>query len=190
MYGEGRIPILFIYSVYKMNIFCYILYMIKEHPTLLGVLVDSEGLIFIPASLHHKARWTIGTDCGNGYHKIHYHKKPYYVHRLVAETFIPNPENKPCVDHIDRNPANNHVDNLRWVTYSENNYNSNRNLPEDQQLKNFKSKREYANYRYKNDIEFRDKCKNAANNLYRNNTEYREKMLDYKRKKYHSMYDA
>ena len=42
------------------------------------------------------------------------------IHRLVAELFIPNPDNKPCVDHIDTNTHNNRVDNLRWVTYSEN----------------------------------------------------------------------
>ena len=42
------------------------------------------------------------------------------VSRLVASAFIPNPENKPCVDHIDTNPQNNHVSNLRWVTAHEN----------------------------------------------------------------------
>lgn len=46
--------------------------------------------------------------------------KIFYVHRLVASYFIPNPENLCCVDHIDSDKTNNFVDNLRWVTYSEN----------------------------------------------------------------------
>ena len=42
------------------------------------------------------------------------------VHRLLGEAFIPNPDNKPCIDHIDRNKQNNSLDNLRWVTHQEN----------------------------------------------------------------------
>ena len=47
-----------------------------------------------------------------------------YIHRLVAFAFIPNPENKLCVDHIDCNKENNHISNLRWATYQENSMNS------------------------------------------------------------------
>lgn len=46
-------------------------------------------------------------------------KKYPFIHRLVAQAFIPNPENKPEVHHIDYNPSNNIVDNLMWVTKEE-----------------------------------------------------------------------
>lgn len=46
--------------------------------------------------------------------------KRFSVHRLVAQAFIPNPENKPHINHIDCNGRHNWVDNLEWVTHSEN----------------------------------------------------------------------
>ena len=47
-------------------------------------------------------------------------KKYYSIHRLVAQTFIPNPDNLPEINHINGDKTNNRVDNLKWVTRSEN----------------------------------------------------------------------
>lgn len=59
-----------------------------------------------------------------GYVKVVLHngnlKRAFYVHRLVAKNFIDNPENKPCVNHIDNNPSNNNSSNLEWCTKKEN----------------------------------------------------------------------
>ena len=62
----------------------------------------------------------------NGYVRIKFENKCLggivrtTIHRLVAEAFIPNPNNLPEVNHIDRNRANNCVENLEWCTHSEN----------------------------------------------------------------------
>ena len=65
------------------------------------------------------------TKTSTGYFKIELIdksgvRKSYKVHRLVGFAFIPNPENKPNINHIDGNPLNNHFSNLEWCTQSEN----------------------------------------------------------------------
>lgn len=52
----------------------------------------------------------------NGYYRV----AGVFIHRAVAELFIPNPENKSCVDHINTIRTDNRVDNLRWTTQKEN----------------------------------------------------------------------
>ena len=60
----------------------------------------------------------------NGYLGVQLYKNcetyECFVHRLVAQAFIPNPEKKPTVNHIDENKHNNDVTNLEWATYKEN----------------------------------------------------------------------
>ncbi len=64
---------------------------------------------------------TLSIHLFNGYPTIYYKGKTYYIHRLIAEAFIPNPNNYPCVNHINGDKTDNRVDNLEWCTYSHNN---------------------------------------------------------------------
>ena len=61
---------------------------------------------------------------GKGYYKINLFKdgkpKTINVHKVVAQTFLENPLNKRCIDHIDNNPLNNNILNLRFATLQEN----------------------------------------------------------------------
>lgn len=65
---------------------------------------------------------TGGKDLGC-YLAVAINRKPAYIHRLVAEAFIENPEAKPQVDHVDGDKLNNNLDNLRWATHAENQHN-------------------------------------------------------------------
>lgn len=72
-----------------------------------------------------KGNIKVARDNGHGYLAVQMYKdnqqKIRYVHRLVAQTFLDNPDNKPEVHHIDSDRGNNVIDNLQWVTSKENN---------------------------------------------------------------------
>lgn len=57
---------------------------------------------------------------GKGYLRVVIGKKRYFVHRLVAERYVPNPDGKDQINHKDGNKLNNNADNLEWVTNQEN----------------------------------------------------------------------
>lgn len=84
----------------------------KLHPTL-PVELSNLGRIKYD---HGK----IGRLSGKRYLKTCVKEKYYMIHRLVAQTFLDNPHNYPCVNHIDHNKQNNCVDNLEWCTSKQN----------------------------------------------------------------------
>lgn len=99
---------------------------IERHPRI-NVWVREDGCVYLPQNYRSPAHWTFGSRNGRGYLGVKVSNKVYLVHRLVAETFIPNPESKKEIDHINRNKLDNRVENLRWATRSDNLRNTVRN---------------------------------------------------------------
>ena len=92
-----------------------------EYP---GYQVSNLGRVYSVPRKRVRGRFLSKNDNGNGYMSVMFcvdgMPKRLYVHRLVAKAFLPNPDNKTEVNHKDGNKKNNRVENLEWVTRSEN----------------------------------------------------------------------
>ncbi len=92
-----------------------------------GLWVTLSGGIASPGFLVHRERlrwypprWIPETKHPNGYIYARFKPKNFLWHRVIASAWIPNPEGKPQVNHIDHDPHNNSINNLEWVTNAEN----------------------------------------------------------------------
>lgn len=94
----------------------------KQINDYLNYYIDENGNVYNESS-KNILKGSVGEN-GYKYYRLSKDnkKKMFYAHRLVAEYFLPNPDNLPVVNHKDGNKLNNHVSNLEWVSYSENSY--------------------------------------------------------------------
>lgn len=152
-------------------------------------MINKEGKIIscskVAGSVTLKDRYMKPYKKSNGYYQIDLKKdgfrKKYYVHRLVAETFIPNPNKFPFVNHKDENKTNNCVENLEWCNATYNNrysniYNNLRELRGDKiKITNIKNN-EVVIYNSKNEAAFYIKGSNVGiNNSIKRGTIYKSK---------------
>lgn len=150
---------------------------VVNHPYLAGVRLREDGAVFVPANGAYKAHWTFGYRNRDGYHSVTIARKPYLVHRLMAESFLqcPIPDGMQ-IDHADRCPSNNKLGNIRIVTPSENCRNRGTC---NEAMKDVVSvtvdKNAYQRAFYANNPEFRERQNTYYRERYVTDPEYRER---------------
>ena len=129
-------------------------------------LINKDGII---VSLKHKQPKIMKIKYDKQYYCIGLCKnnKVYYkkIHRLLAETFIPNPNNLPCINHIDGNKLNNRLDNLEWCTHSHNTIEMHKNIIQGKGTSSRKCDLYYKGIFIKEFDKISDACKYASNNF-------------------------
>jgi len=108
-------------------------------------LIYPSGKVYSKVSKRYLRVWLNN----RGYYCYTIEKHNKTVHRLLAEHFIENPDNKAFVDHIDRNRKNNKLNNLRWVTRSENEQNTGVQKNNKIGIKNILYDKNVKQWRYK-----------------------------------------
>lgn len=82
--------------------------------------IDATYMIDIYGNVYNQTKILKPALTGIGYLAVSLHGKTTKIHQLVAKTFIPNPDNLPCINHKDGNKLNNLIENLEWCTQGQN----------------------------------------------------------------------
>jgi hypothetical protein len=85
-----------------------------------GIWINKHGHIILYEPRIKKYYFKKANIISSRYYRFQYKHKNFLLHRVLAETFIPNPLNKPQINHKDGNKLNNNINNLEWVTAKEN----------------------------------------------------------------------
>ena len=130
---------------------------------------DYEININYPHQIRKKSNGKILKECyrGGGYLCVNLNRKICFKHRLIAIQFIPNPDNLPCIDHINHLRTDNRINNLRWCNNLQNNNNRSKSrtgreieysqeLPDEVIVVNQYHQYHFENYYFANDVFYKD----------------------------------